>query len=962
MTEKEHNSSNFNAEEWALQWQLFDQIINTAIDQQARVLQGIEQKHPTHYPALLELLASHRCELTVLDEPIIGINSTSTESIPKKIGGYQIIKPLGSGGLGDVYQARKDEEGFEHVVALKMAPAGRYSDLVLKSFNNELKMLLNLNHPNIERLFEGGVSSDNIPYLVVEYIDGLHIDQYCDQNRLAIKQRVELFVQVCEAVATLHQSLIIHRDIKPSNIMVDQQGTAKLLDFGMAKLLDKNPSDSVDEVTISSYMMTLAYASPEQITSQNITTASDVYSLGMLLYYLLCGQPPYKIENNDLAQASQQITQKIPPLASQNIFGDAVINQLHNSLKSQLKGELDAILVQAIHKDPKRRYSSAQQLANDLKNYLKNEPVLAKPDTLAYRMRKFIQRHTIGVLNASAVMLSLLILTILLLNRSQELQRALQATEEEKQRVSQVTEFLIDVFKLSDPLQNQIDIINVKDLLDYSSQQLDSQFNQQPATKSRLYQTLAQVYINMSDIEASEHLLNKAKLLKLKQTPIDSISGLLIEAEMLLNKGQFSAGLELLNSFDQNHPELELPVTTTLEMGLMKGEFLFKLGEYDLAIKTLKRSDQNLINHKDSNKTLKIQQLKADIQQILGHVYWRKGDFKQVEIYYQRSFDSNSLRLGPDNNATLKSLSSLGILAYVQGNFELAKTRFTHVLNSRIKELGPYHYITADAHNRLGATEYELGHLKAAETHYQEAMQGFETSGLSESIKLASVLNNLGLIKRQQTQYQAAEQLFNRALEIQTKQLDSHHPDLATEMNNLGLTSYDQGDFENALKLFKKAYQLQFDSTGLNNANIAFSMTNIGRMYLYLNQWDQSKEWINHALHLRSEHLGKDHLLFAVTLMAQAELEFVVKNHGKALKSAEEALKIRKNQLDEGDWRLSDTRNLLRTLNNESIEWHPQFCADAEIIKQRFGLNHPRANRTDQRMKWLSYPACHTNQ
>ncbi len=961
MNEKEHSINNFNAEEWALQWQLFDQIINTNIDQQARVLQDIEQKHPKHYPVLLELLTSHRCESTVLDEPIIGINSTSTESIPEKIGDYKIIKPLGSGGLGDVYQARKDEEGFEHVVALKMAPVGRYSDLVLKSFNNELKMLLNLNHPNIERLFEGGVSSDNIPYLVVEYIDGLHIDQYCDRNRLPIKQRVELFVQVCEAVATLHQSLIIHRDIKPSNIMIDQQGTAKLLDFGLAKLLDKNPTKSIEEATISGYMMTLAYASPEQITSQNITTASDVYSLGMLLYYLLCGQPAYQIKNNDLAQASQQITQKVPPLASQNIFGDAIINQLHNSLKSQLKGELDAILAQAIHKDPTRRYASAQQLADDLNNYLNHEPVLAKPDTLAYRMRKFIQRHTIGVLTATAVMMSLLILTGLLLNRSHELQSALQATEEEKQRVSHVTEFLIDVFKLSDPLQNQADIINVKDLLDYSSQQLEGQFDEQPATKIKLYQTLAEVYINMSDIESSERLLNQAKSFQYELTPVDELSGLLIEAELLLNKGQFTAGLELLDSFDQNHPDVELPVTLSMQMGLMKGEFLYELGEYDFAIKTLKFFEKNLINHEDPNEMLKAEQLQADIHQMLGNVYWKKGDFSQVETHYQLSFDSNSSRLGVENNATLKSLSALGILAYVQGNFELAKNRFTRVLNSRKEQLGAHHYLTAHAHNRLGATEYELGHINAAEKHYLEAKHGFETSGLNESIKLAGVLNNLGLIKRQQTEYLAAEKLFTRALAIEKKLVDDDHPSLATQLNNLALTSYDQGDFHQALKLFKQSYQLQFDSTGLNNANIAFSMTNIGRTYLQLNQWAQSKEWISQALRLRMEHLGSDHLLYAATLMAQAELLFVTKSYDAALKNTEEALKIRINQLNDGDWRLADSRNLRRTLNKESIELQPQFCADAVIIKQRFGLNHPRTNRTNLRLKYLSFPACQTN-
>ncbi len=962
MSKKESLTSELNSEQWALQWRLFDQIINTSNDQQAQLLKNIEQNHPTLYPELLKLMASHQSDSSILDEPIMGFDQTRIDSIPESIDGYQIIKPLGYGGLGDVYQACKDQDGFAHIVAIKMAPAGRYSDWILKSFKNELKMLLNLNHPNIERLFEGGVTAEKVPYLVVEYIDGLHIDEYCDQNQLNIKQRIELFIQVCEAVAALHQSLIIHRDIKPNNIMVDQQGTAKLLDFGLAKLLDNDPVKENEDATMSGYMMTLAYASPEQITNQNITTASDVYALGMVLHYLLCGRLPYQINDHDLAHASHQIVQKTPPLASQNIKKNAVINQVQNQLKSILKGELDAILSQAIHKEPDRRYSSAQQFADDLKNYLKHEPVSAKPDTVIYRMRKFIQRHTLGVIATAAVILSLMTLTLLLLNRSQELQIALDAAQEEKLRVSQVTQFLVDVFKLSDPLENQAEVIAVKDLLDYSSQQLDRQFNQQPATKVKLYQTLAEVYINMSDIETSEKLLDQAKKIELEHNPIDLLSGLLVETELLLHKGQHKEALALINAFDNSHPKLELPLILSTKKSLMNGELLYKLGELDQAIEVLQTADQKLMLDHQTNDKVQTELLQADIHQMLGHVYWKKGDFPQVEAHYERSFNSNLAHLGPENNATLKSLSSLGILAYVQGRFELAKTRFTQVLNSRKEQLGSDHYLTADAHNRLGVTENELGHLKAAEKHFNEAIQGFEASGLAESVKFASVLNNLGLIKRQQTQYLIAERLFNRALNIQTRILGDDYPDLATQLNNLGLTSFDLGHFNKALKLFKQAHDFQLKATGTLNANIAFAMTNMGRVHLHLEQWEQSEVWIKQAMQLRAEHLGMDHLLYADTLMAQAELAFVTKNFDQALKSAEQALNIRKKQLDQSNWKLADSRNLLRSINKEGIESHLPFCADAEIIKLRFGSNHPRTSRTNQRLKWLSYPPCYANQ
>ncbi|TDR23595.1 serine/threonine-protein kinase [Marinicella litoralis] len=959
MNENEHCNTNNYDEHWDLLWRSFEQIIQSPKEQQTKRIEQIKQQHPQLFPELENLIQSHQTDSSVLDREASDPDFQMAFKPPKSIGGFEILEPLGSGGLGDVYKARKQEDGFSRTVAIKFAPAGKYSPMVLDSFNNELKILLSLNHPHIERLFEGGVSSDNIPYLVVEFIDGEHIDSYCDRKQLNVKQRIKLFLQVCQAVAVMHQSLIIHRDIKASNIMVDQNGVTKLLDFGLAKLTDSKQSEELNESTVSGFMMTLAYASPEQIRGQNITTASDVYSLGMLLYYLLTGRLPYSVEGHDLVAISQQITGKIPPLASQNIKTDAPINASQTALQKKLKGELDAILAKAISKNPQRRYVSAQQLADDLARHLSHEPVLAKPDTVIYRMRKFIQRHPVGVVMTTLVMLSLMLLSAMLFQRSQELQSALVATEAEKQRVTHVTEFLIDVFKVSDPIQNQSDIVDVKDLLDYSSQQLANQFNQEPATKAKLYQTLGSVYLNMSDIDSAERLLHQSTQFELDLPPSEQLTATLIQAELLQKKGQLKAALQLLTQYEKNHADFKLPVVADLKMSLNKGQLLYQLGALDLASETLRVASEKLLQHSNSNEKIKGEQLQADIHQLLGNVYWKKGDLKQVEIHYQRSFDSNSSRLGPQHHATLKSLSALGVLAYTQGHYELARSRFEQVLNSRIEHLGSKHFLTADAHNRLGATEYELGQLTAAEIHYNQALDGLAASGLRESIKFTRVLNNLGLIKRQQTQYQAAEQLFLQALEIQAQLLGQDNPDLAAMQNNLGLTAYDQGNFQQALEWFEQAYQVQFHANGLKNAKIAFAMTNMGRMYLKLNQPDQSRVWINQALQLRAEQLGTDHLLYAATLMAEAEWAFAVNSYEKAVKSVENALKIRESQLDQDDWRLADSRHLWHSLSEQKdMTTHQQLCADAEIIKLRFGQSHPRTQAIYHRMSEHTVTNC----
>ena len=955
MASNENNDTPDDPKRWQLLWSCFDQLIETEPKQQAALLEQLQQQHPSLFPELTHLLASHQTDSTVLDQTIHDQTLHTDFAPPDTIGDYKILQPLGSGGLGDVYLAARLEDDINHKVAIKFASAGRFAPMVLQSFNNELKVLLNLNHPHIERLYEGGITTDNIPYLVVEYIKGVHIDQHCDQHRLKLKQRIELFLQVCDAVSAMHQSLIIHRDIKANNIMVNQQGQCKLLDFGLAKLTAQN---TTQQQTVSGFLMTLAYASPEQIKGQPINTTSDVYSLGMLLHLLLTGQLPYRIKEQDLADASEKITQFNPPPASLNLAVDAVITQTHTQLKKRLQGELDAILAKAIDKDPERRYASAAQFAEDLHRYLNQHPIMAKKDTVFYRASKFVQRHTAGVLVTVAVMASLLVLSVLLFNRSQDLQQALVATQEEQQRVTQVTDFLIDIFKLSDPIKNQSDIVNVKDLLDYASLQLDQQFDQQPKTKAKLYETLGTVYLNMSDMEAAGTNLDKA--LKMQQHGLseDRLSVLLTQAEWLQKKGQLGDALTLLAPFDDLRQEQSLPQMIGLRLALIKGQLLYQSNQLAAASELLTDASQTIRAQNNPAAELKSEQLLADINQLLGNVYWRKGQLDAVGRYYQQAYDSNLQRLGPAHHLTLKSQSALGVLDYSQGRFEAAQTQFKQVLQHRLEQLGPNHYLTGDAHNRLGATYYELGHLDQAEHHYQAALTAFETSDLTASIKFTRVLNNLGLIKRQQQQYQSAQNLFQQALAIQTELLGQQHPDLAALLNNLGLTAYDLGQFRTALGWFQQAYQIQLDAQGTDNVKIAFAMTNMGRMYLALGHPDQAIHWIDQALQLRAKHTGTDHLLYAASLMAKAEWGYDTKNHEAADKSAKDALKIREKHIPENDWRIADSRLLWHSVQTNKAPLAQQMTCDAALIERQFGPEHPRTQAAQLRLQGLSLPAC----
>lgn len=348
--------------------------------------------------------------------------------IPKQIDAYRVLGELGRGGMGSVLLAVRDDDRFKKRVAIKILRRGIDTDEMLERFALERQVLGALNHPNVARLFDAGATSDGRPYIVMEYVEGRPIDLYCDENNLSLRERIELFSKVCSAVHYAHQNLIVHRDIKPSNIIVTAAGEPKLLDFGIAKLL--NPElIGLDVMTRPQQrLMTYEYASPEQVQGQQITTASDVYALGVLLYELLTGHRPYHIERRIHAEAVRVICEEEPERPSTAVSKQVTVassdgdvrtmtadeiakrrEMVVTRLKRSLSGDLDNIILKAMRKTANRRYSSAKDLADDLARHLRGEPVTARPDTWSYRSAKFVRRHRGGVAAAAVVAAALLI-------------------------------------------------------------------------------------------------------------------------------------------------------------------------------------------------------------------------------------------------------------------------------------------------------------------------------------------------------------------------------------------------------------------------------------------------------------------------------------------------------------------------------------------------------------------------
>lgn len=444
----------------------------------------------------------------------------------QQIGSYQIIRELGRGGMGSVYLAARADESFDKQVALKLIKRGMDSDAIIKRFVMERQILANLDHPNIARLIDGGTTEDGLPYLVLEYVEGTIITRYCDQQQLNTIERVKLFRQVCAAVLFAHQNLIVHRDLKPSNIIVTENGTPKLLDFGIAKLLSPDWSSSIDGTATIGRLATPEYASPEQLRGLPLTTSSDVYSLGVVLYELLSGHRPLTFESRSPEEVARMITASEPVKPSVvitrieagrqtddaehvSLTPDAISRTRDGNvekLRRRLVGDLDNILLKALRREPERRYASVQEFSEDLRRHLEGLPVLARPDTLSYRTGKFITRHKAGVAAAVIVLLTLLSATVI---TSWQARVARRERDKAQRRFNQVRKLANSVlFEYHDGIEKLPGSTPVREMLVRDALGYLDTLSQEAGDDPSLQRELAAAYRKVGDVQGGANYGN----------------------------------------------------------------------------------------------------------------------------------------------------------------------------------------------------------------------------------------------------------------------------------------------------------------------------------------------------------------------------------------------------------------------------------------------------------------------
>src|SRR4029453_5319211 len=385
-----------NPERWQRLEELFHRVLELPPEARAARLAEAGGDDLDLRAEVNRLLHSHAEATSFVRDAAAGVEHVAATIMPEAahIGAYRIVRELGRGGMGTVYLGERADAQFEMRVAVKLIKRGMDTDAVLQRFRHERQILAGLEHPTIARLLDGGTTDEGLPYFVMEYVDGQPIDEYCRTHQLSLEQRLRLFLRVCEAVQYAHQGLVVHRDLKPSNILVTAAGEPKLLDFGIAKLLRPQVGEESEDQTASVVrLLTPDFASPEQVRGDRVTTASDVYALGVVLYEVLSGRRPYRLKGGTAAQLERAILERDV---------EAPSTALARDLRRQLRGDLDNVVLKALRKDPAERYATAAELADDVRRYLDGFPVRAAPDRPAYRIAKFLRRHHAAVTAGAA--------------------------------------------------------------------------------------------------------------------------------------------------------------------------------------------------------------------------------------------------------------------------------------------------------------------------------------------------------------------------------------------------------------------------------------------------------------------------------------------------------------------------------------------------------------------------------
>ncbi|WP_395789576.1 tetratricopeptide repeat protein [Aquimonas sp.] len=759
---------------------LFVQALDLEDAERAAFVQGIAD--PFLHGELVELLrwaeapddpfqlnaaAAERLLDQAFDQlkPVFG--DLDEDTLPEQIGAWRIMGELGAGGMGRVLLVERSGGDFEQRGALKLIRHGIAASEFARRFVQERQILARLDHPCIARLLDGGRDPGGRLYLVMEYVDGEPIDRYCDRHRLGIGARVELFLQVCAAVAHAHRNLVIHRDLKPSNIVVSADGSVKLLDFGIAKVLDDSEAGAAMATRAEMRMFTPEYASPEQVRGEPVTTASDVYQLGLLLYELLTGHRAQAVGQATPAGLERAICNTEPPRPSQRLAetdsAQAEARQLRvATLRRSLRGDLDNIVLKAIRKAPERRYASVPELIEDLQRSRAGHTVRARPDTWAYRARTFLRRHPIGVAFAFITALLLLFYAVTLTLQAQALAVERDRAQAEARKAREVQGFVQRLFEGIDPDIAGAPPLSVKALLDRSWGEIEGELGAHPEVQAELLDTVGNVYRALGDYDRAGELLGSAQALAEK--------------------------------FEGSQPLLAARIYRSYGITLGAG------ADLELAERQLRRALQI-----QRSQMAEYDVTSADTMVELAYLLRRRGNQLDAERFAREALDIRIATHGEQDRTVAESLNQLATIERLAGRLESADTLATRALEVRRAVLPPTHPQIAENLSDLAMIKRRRGDIKLALTLYAESIEGQRKARGSRHPFLAATLGNYGKALGQANRLVEAEAALREALSIQQSVHGAVHASVAFVQFDLGKVLFSQGRFDAAVSAYTQA-------------------------------------------------------------------------------------------------------------------------------------------------------------
>lgn len=731
-----------------------------------------------------------------IDEHEIEVKQGGNSYTPGQIGPYKILREIASGGMGVVYLAERADGHLQITVALKVIKRECIDENHIRQFTNERNILGKLNHPHIAHIYDGGITEQGRPYLVMEYVDGRPITKYCSENKCSIDDKLSLIEQICEGVNFAHSNLVVHRDLKPDNIFVKSNGACKILDFGIAKIIDSDGSlPDPDTHSPELKPFSIRHAAPEQLSGRVITTSTDVYGLGLLMYEVLTGTLPFDLHQKTPREAVQIITETPVPPASSKADSKEVAKSL--------RGDLDAIIQKTLEKDPADRYQSAGDLLADIRSYQKNRPVSIKSDNKLYKLKKFTERNRA----TASIVLTLLIflsgLTVYYVNSIKTEQQKAIANE---QQATFIAGFMIDLFDASDPVSNISDTLTVYDILQSGVDKLNS-WDAPDVSKADIMISLGNAYKKIGDFEQSQTLLENAyEIYHARATGPDD-SELLEPTYHLASLHNERRGFEnaahyyhrALSLLDQSPNQSPL-ITTDIYSGY--GNTLSELGNPQLGILYLEKA---LVAFQRSD--LSSNQLR-NIQTNLAQALRKNGEYEKSEALYKEILYALPADNQADLNIKATIHNNLGYLLKVQDRLEEAIVHYNQSLEINRYIYGPSHPNTRIVLNNIAGLYKALGHFEKAEEILDELIRiNLETFGESHW-RTGVAFQAIGILKLQSGNLRKSTSYFEKAASIYTEDLGPEHTWTNRAILYHALSRFNSPEQEFARKQFMEAFTL----------------------------------------------------------------------------------------------------------------------------------------------------------